>query len=177
MRPPGTNGMDAKYRMQVVSHYKRLPAQKRRLKLLAYANVVVWVLVTIVQTLPLWHRLKSSQLEGDGGDKLWLAAQAATGGAIWTFAVYWAGTGGNIWRDDSQWLLSLYVVCNLVVAVMAGVLLYLRKMGNELLNGKSALQSIEYLELALNLIGVSTSVAASVLAYQYLSLRKKAKGS
>ncbi len=28
---------------------------------------------------------------GDGGDKLWLAAQAATGGAIWTFAVYWAG--------------------------------------------------------------------------------------
>ncbi len=57
------------------------------------------------------------------------------------------------------------------------MLLYLRKMGNELLNGKSALQSIEYLELALNLIGVSTSVAASVLAYQYLSLRKKAKGS
>ena len=28
---------------------------------------------------------------GDGGNKLWLAAQAATGGAIWTFAVYWAG--------------------------------------------------------------------------------------
>ena len=28
---------------------------------------------------------------GDGRDKLWLAAQAVTGGAIWTFAVYWAG--------------------------------------------------------------------------------------
>lgn len=28
---------------------------------------------------------------GDGTDKLWLAAQAVTGGAIWTFAVYWAG--------------------------------------------------------------------------------------
>ena len=62
-------------------------------------------------------------------------------------------------------------------AVQAGVLLYLRKIGNGMLNGKSALQSVEYLELALNLIGVSTSVAASVVAYQYLSLRKKAKGS
>ena len=28
-------------------------------------QIVVWVLVTIVQTLPLWHRLKSSQLEGE----------------------------------------------------------------------------------------------------------------
>ena len=27
-------------------------------------QIVVWVLVTIVQTLPLWHRLKFFQLEG-----------------------------------------------------------------------------------------------------------------
>ena len=62
-------------------------------------------------------------------------------------------------------------------AVQAGVLLYLRKIGDGLLNGKSAVQSIEILELALNLVGVSTSMAASVVAYQYLALRKKAKGS
>lgn len=62
-------------------------------------------------------------------------------------------------------------------AVQAGVLLYLRKIGTGLLNGKSALQSIEFLELALNLIGVSISLAASVVAYQYLSLRKMAKAS
>jgi len=139
MRPPGVNGMDAEYRMQVVSRallfyahfikclcvcerqewplfeavrlpdvagYKRLPGLKRRLKLLAYTNVrdkisvietscftcngsfsrhhqltfgilspchhllhlqvVVWVLVTIVQTLPLWQNLKFFQLEGKG---------------------------------------------------------------------------------------------------------------
>ena len=57
------------------------------------------------------------------------------------------------------------------------MLLYLRKIGDGLLNGKSALQSIEILELALNLVGVSTSMAASVVTYQYLALRKKAKGS
>ena len=28
---------------------------------------------------------------GDETGRLWLAAQAATGGAIWTFALYWAG--------------------------------------------------------------------------------------
>lgn len=82
-----------------------------------HLQIVAWVLVTIVQTLPVWHRLSFFQLEGkhhavraltmgkyqcvrdnltlahagDGGDKLWLAAQAATGGAIWTFAIYWAG--------------------------------------------------------------------------------------
>ena len=38
-------------------------------------------------------------------------------------------------------------------------------------------RSIEFLELALNLIGVPISLAASVVAYHYLSLRKKAKGS
>ena len=30
---------------------------------------------------------------GDDTDRLWLAAQEATGGAIWTFALYWAGEG------------------------------------------------------------------------------------
>ena len=62
-------------------------------------------------------------------------------------------------------------------AVQAGVLLYLRKIGDGLLSGKAAMESIEILELALNLIGVSISLAASIVACQYLSLRKKSKGS
>lgn len=62
-------------------------------------------------------------------------------------------------------------------AVQAGVLLYLRKIGDGLLSGKAALESIEILELALNLIGVSISLAASVVTFQYLALRKKSKGS
>ena len=61
-------------------------------------------------------------------------------------------------------------------AVQAGVLLYLRRFGDGLFSGKSALQSIEGLELVLNLIGASLSVAASVVAYQYLALKKKSKG-
>ena len=28
-----------------------------------------------------------------------------------------AGTGANIWRDDSPWLLNVYMVCNLLVAL------------------------------------------------------------
>lgn len=60
-------------------------------------------------------------------------------------------------------------------AVQAGVLLYFRKVGDGLLNAKTALHGIEIVELVLNLIGVSMSVAASIVALQYLSLRQKSK--
>ena len=45
--------------------------------------------------------MTSLAYSGDGGDKLWLAAQAATGGAIWTFAVYWAGVLMPVCRSCS----------------------------------------------------------------------------
>lgn len=61
-------------------------------------------------------------------------------------------------------------------AVQAGVLLYFRRIENGMLKGKAALQGIEILELALNLVGVSISLAAH-MTYQYLLLRQKSKSS
>ena len=52
----------------------------------------------------------------------------------------------------------------------AGVLLYFRRMKEGMLQGRVALQGIEVLELALNLIGVSISGAASIVTFQFLSL-------
>ena len=57
------------------------------------------------------------------------------------------------------------------------MLLYFRRMKEGMLQGRVALQSIEVLELALNLIGVSISGAASIVTFQYLSLRQKSKSS
>ena len=62
-------------------------------------------------------------------------------------------------------------------AVQAGVLLYFRRIEDGMLKGKAALQGIEILELALNLVGVSISLAASFMTYQYLLLRQKSKSS
>ena len=57
------------------------------------------------------------------------------------------------------------------------MLLYFRRMKEGMLQGRVALQGIEVLELALNLIGVSISATASVVTYQYLSLRQKSKST
>ena len=57
------------------------------------------------------------------------------------------------------------------------MLLYFRRMKEGMLQGRVALQGIEVLELALNLIGVSISGAASIVTFQYLSLRQKSKST
>ena len=64
-----------------------------------------------------------------------------------------------------------------LATLQAGVLLYFRRMKEGMLQGRVALQGIEVLELALNLIGVSISGAASIVTFQYLSLRQKSKST
>ena len=118
------------------------------------------------------------ELGGTSGEMIRLGFSVCTWSATW-WLLLWCALASFTWGTKACMLggcstTSQHPCC---AAVQAGVLLYLRKIRTGLLNGKSALQSIEFLELALNLIGVSTSLAASVVAYHYLSLRKKAKGS
>ncbi|KAK9909283.1 hypothetical protein WJX75_000006 [Coccomyxa subellipsoidea] len=123
--------------MTVESRYKKLPALKKRLKLLAYISVIFWILLTILQTLPIWQKLQPFWPE-DAAEKISLAAQAVTGAAIWTFSFYWFGTGGNFWRDDSPLLLKAYVACNVVVAITASALMYFWKLEEHIGKGESA---------------------------------------